>query len=318
MHPFIDFFGINVPTYTVLFIAAIVAAWFLHRFLAKRSVLALQDVALTFVIGASGGLIGVVSLRPIMHAVRIAFSWQDYRHMSFLELADYATGELVFYGGLLGGILAIVLFCRKFEIDLVHIFDIFAPAVALAHAIGRAGCFFAGCCFGMRVEAGHPLEFMAVIYPDASLAAPSGVPLLPTQLMETGFLLVLCAVAVFLFLRAKRDAGDTSGLPHVPSKPDSKPETVSLTSEAEDTCDLPPESFFSAFKKRGLPSALYLFAYPIWRFFLEFFRADAARGRYGPFTTSQYISIGLVIFAIVYVYQVHKTFTDDKPENRRH
>lgn len=255
MHPFIDFFGINIPTYTVLFFVAIIAAWLMQRLLSRKSPLARQDVTLTFVIGASGGLIGAVLLRPIMHTVRIAFSWADYRHMSMAELADYATGEIVFFGGLLGGLLAVVLFCRKFNIDLVRLFDIFAPSLALAHAIGRMGCFFAGCCYGMAVSEGHPL---GVIYPEDAMfrALRDGVPRLPTQLFESMFLLVLCAVMVFLFLVQK---------------------------------------------KRGLPSATYFFAYPVWRFFLEFFRADPTRGRYGAFTTSQYISIGLVIFAVCYV-----------------
>jgi len=267
LHPFIDFFGLDIPTYTVLFIAAIAAAWFLCAALARKSP-ARRDVKLTFIIGASGGLIGAALLRPVMHSVRIAFSWAEYRHMSFFELANYATGEIVFYGGLLGGLVAVVFYCRKFQIDLVQIFDIFAPALALAHAIGRLGCFFAGCCFGMVVDESHSLYPLAVIYPEDAFIRTirDGAPRLPTQLFETVFLLTLCAIMVFLFLRTK---------------------------------------------KPGLSSAIYFFAYPVWRFFLEFFRADAGRGHYGLFTTSQYISIGLVIFAIFYVRRICIRFREN-------
>ena len=42
---------------------------------------------------------------------------------------------------------------------------------------------------------------------------------------------------------------------------------------------------------------LYLMSYAIFRFILEFWRGDAVRGMYGPFSTSQWISLGIIIFA---------------------
>ena len=49
--------------------------------------------------------------------------------------------------------------------------------------------------------------------------------------------------------------------------------------------------------------AIYLLFYSIWRFILEYFRDDAARGSFWIFSTSQWISIGLLIGTIAYLYQ---------------
>ena len=42
---------------------------------------------------------------------------------------------------------------------------------------------------------------------------------------------------------------------------------------------------------------LYLIAYPVCRFGLEYLRGDAYRGFVGPFSTSQFISLLLIVFS---------------------
>lgn len=103
-------------------------------------------------------------------------------------------GGLVFYGGFIGAILISLWFFRKHKLPALIYFDIFAPGLPLGHAIGRLGCFMAGCCYG-KVAHGNP--WYAVIFPDISTSsAPGGIPLYPTQLMESSgeffiFLLLL-------------------------------------------------------------------------------------------------------------------------------
>ena len=60
------------------------------------------------------------------------------------------------------------------------------PALALVAALGRVGCFCAGCCYG--VECVSPVS---VVFPETSLAAPPGVPRLPVQLFEAAVQLAL-------------------------------------------------------------------------------------------------------------------------------
>ena len=54
-------------------------------------------------------------------------------------------------------------------------------------------------------------------------------------------------------------------------------------------------------KSRGMVSGVYLLFYGIGRFIVEFFRGDEERGMVGAISTSQFISIFMVIFAVGYI-----------------
>lgn len=64
---------------------------------------------------------------------------------------------------------------------------------------------------------------------------------------------------------------------------------------------------FLLFEKRGLPAGrltiLYLFSYSICRFALEFFRGDTIRGIWFGLSTSQWISLGIVLFTVHYLFK---------------
>lgn len=74
----------------------------------------------------------------------------------------------------------------------------FVPiGICIAHAFGRLGCFFGGCCYGMPTDAWYGI----------ACAAPNGVTLpytvIPTQLFEMGFLAILAGVMALLYFRFK-------------------------------------------------------------------------------------------------------------------
>jgi phosphatidylglycerol:prolipoprotein diacylglycerol transferase len=60
----------------------------------------------------------------------------------------FSRSGYVFFGGLLGGILAAVIWSRMKKVSFWETADLAAPAIPLAHAFGRMGCFLNGCCFG--------------------------------------------------------------------------------------------------------------------------------------------------------------------------
>ncbi len=98
-----------------------------------------------------------------------------------LYLFKIWEGGLVFYGGLIASLLTAVWFFKKQKLPAWKFCDFFTPALALGHAIGRQGCFLAGCCHG------KPLLYStwySVTFPSDSLAPP-GIPLYPTQLIES-------------------------------------------------------------------------------------------------------------------------------------
>ena len=97
-------------------------------------------------------------------------------------------GGFVFYGGLAAAIAVAAGLVRRYELSFWRSVDAIGPGLALAHAIGRVGCFFGGCCYGAVAHVPW-----AVRFPAHSLAGD--LPRHPTQLYEAA-----AETAIFLFL----------------------------------------------------------------------------------------------------------------------
>jgi phosphatidylglycerol:prolipoprotein diacylglycerol transferase len=123
-------------------------------------------------------------------------------------------GGLVFYGGVVGAALVAVSFARRERWSFAVLGDVFAPGLAVGHALGRLGCFAAGCCFGK--ETGP----WGVAFPSDSVAfeelaslgeLPPGSsftpPLHPTQLYEAAGELAIFGVLLALRPRLRARPG---------------------------------------------------------------------------------------------------------------
>jgi len=99
------------------------------------------------------------------------------------SLATLQAGG-VFYGGLLAALAVSGWYMRKAGLPLLATADVFAPAIALGHAIGRLGCFSAGCCWGLRCDMPWAVTFRDPAANDIT-GVPLNVPLHPTQLYES-------------------------------------------------------------------------------------------------------------------------------------
>lgn len=107
-------------------------------------------------------------------------------------LLEEAEGFVV-YGGIIGGVLAGYIVCRRKKEDFWKFFDLIAPAIALAQGFGRIGCLLAGCCYGKETECALSITFQNSDF------APNGIALIPTQIYSSllDFLnfFVLCLIA---------------------------------------------------------------------------------------------------------------------------
>jgi phosphatidylglycerol:prolipoprotein diacylglycerol transferase len=113
-----------------------------------------------------------------------------------LEIFKLWEGGLVFYGGFLLAAAVVAWYCRRKKISITAMADCAAPALALGQAVGRWGCFFAGCCYGKPTSAPWAVRFQE----PASLA-PLGIDLHPVQVYESiGNLFI----ALFLWTRLSR------------------------------------------------------------------------------------------------------------------
>jgi phosphatidylglycerol:prolipoprotein diacylglycerol transferase len=114
----------------------------------------------------------------------------------------------VFYGGLIAAVLVSVWYLRRHAMPLWPTCDVFAPGIALGHAIGRLGCLFAGCCYGQPTTLPWGIVFSDP-FAASYVGTPLGVHLHPTQLYEAGAELVILAVLLFSERRGRPFAGRT-------------------------------------------------------------------------------------------------------------
>lgn len=110
----------------------------------------------------------------------------------------------VFSGGLLAAFLGAAWYIRKNHMPALGTCDAFSPGLALGHAIGRVGCFAAGCCYGK-----HTTHFWGVTFTNplaqAWVGTPLGVPLEPTQLFESAVELANFFILMWMFKRKTFD-----------------------------------------------------------------------------------------------------------------
>jgi phosphatidylglycerol:prolipoprotein diacylglycerol transferase len=122
---------------------------------------------------------------------------------------DFLRSGGVYYGGFLGGFIALVILIRIYGLPFWKVSDAFAPGVALGQAFGRQGCFSAGCCWGKETtlpwgvhftEAGHDYTGVPTFGPDGR-----ALYLHPTQLYESFFMLAVFALLLYLHKKKRFD-----------------------------------------------------------------------------------------------------------------
>ena len=84
----------------------------------------------------------------------IVTDWEEYQGnwRAFLSL-DFLRSGGVFYGGFIGAVIASIIMMRIYKLPWWRTADAFAPGIAIGQAIGRLGCFSAGCCWGKPTTA---------------------------------------------------------------------------------------------------------------------------------------------------------------------
>jgi phosphatidylglycerol:prolipoprotein diacylglycerol transferase len=119
-----------------------------------------------------------------------------------LDILKIWQGGLVYYGGFVTATIFMIIYTRRKKISLFKLCDLFAPALALGHAVGRVGCFFAGCCYG------KPSDNIpwSVIFTNSFSLAIKGIRLHPTQLYEA-FANFLLFLLLDFYCRKKNRAG---------------------------------------------------------------------------------------------------------------
>lgn len=186
--------GITLATYGLLLAIAFIVALWLTAQLAARDGLPkdrIYDLGL-YILAAA--LVGSKALMIITEWNEYGGDWR--RVLSF----DLLRSGGVYYGGFLIALLASVLLMRRWKLPWRRTADAFAPGVALGHAIGRIGCFSAGCCWGKPTTSWVGVRFTEKA--SELTGVPIDTPLVPTQLIEAAANLLI--FGFLLWLRKRR------------------------------------------------------------------------------------------------------------------
>jgi len=173
----------TLHTYGVLLaIAFLTGLWVVSR-QAKREGLdsgRITDMAVFVLIA---GLLGAKLLLLVLE-------WRTYARNPL----DLLWSGGVFYGGLLGGVLVAWWYARRHRLPGWRTADVLAPGVAVGQAIGRLGCFAAGCCWGKPAQVPWAVTFTD-LYAARAVGTPLDNPLHPSQIYESA-----AAFLIFVFL----------------------------------------------------------------------------------------------------------------------
>ncbi len=201
-----------------------------------------------------GGLVGAKLYYVILH--------QD-------PGALFSRAGLVWYGGLIGGALAVVWPIRQRQLPVFRTLDALAPAAALGHAIGHVGCFFSGDSYGLPSDLPWAVAFPNGMPPSTAgnLRAQFGVEI-PASIPDATLLTVHPTMLYSALILSVLAAGLWWGVKRR--------------------------------KPAGLVFGAYLALAGTERFLVEFLRAKDDRF-FAGFTTAQAIAVTLILIGVTLI-----------------
>src|SRR5215467_13777607 len=161
-------------TYGLLVALAFLAGLWMATRLGKRAGLNPDTVTN---LGIYCALAAIAGAKVMMFLVDIPYYTQHPGEI--FSVATLRAGG-VFYGGLIAALAVSWWYLRKTKLPPLKTADIFAPAIALGHGIGRIGCFMAGCCWGIECDRPWAVTFRDPVANDL-VGVPLNRRLHPTQ-----------------------------------------------------------------------------------------------------------------------------------------
>ena len=193
MCPYLHIFGLEVPMYGLMmaigFLTCSVIAWVRTR---KRGLVGENLIiiaAMVLLFALIGGMLFFLLV-----------TYTPEQIIGFIREGkwDMLVGGIVFYGALIGGVIGAWIGSKIAKDDIRNYLDIVVPVIPLGHAIGRIGCLCAGCCYGRPTDSA-----IGVVYTEPAGGAPTGIPLLPTQLFESAANLVIFAILMIVSAKTR-------------------------------------------------------------------------------------------------------------------
>ena len=189
MLPHLHLFGIEIPLYGLMMAAGFLTVSVIAYFRTKKRGLQGENLIIIAAMILLGALLGGKLMYTLV-------TWTPYEIRYLIGKGEWDLllgGGIVFYGGLIGGIIGAFFGSLIARDDLRNYLDIIVPVMPLGHAIGRIGCLCAGCCYGRPTDSA-----IGIIYPENVGGAPVGVSLLPVPLFEAAANLVIFGILMYI------------------------------------------------------------------------------------------------------------------------
>lgn len=198
MHPIAFKIGqFAVHSYGIMMALAFVAGLWTATLRARREKISpdfIVDVVTWLIVGS---IIGA-------RTVYVTTYWNEFANQPWTEIFAVWHGGLVYYGGLIGGIVAGAIYISWKKMPLWKTADVLAPSIALGSFFGRAGCLLNGCCYGRPTNLPWAITFTNPLAHDFS-GTPLNVRLHPTEIYDGLLNLMLYAFLAWLFRHKKFD-----------------------------------------------------------------------------------------------------------------
>lgn len=182
------FIVFNHPVYSYGFfiVVGLVLATCGFSAVARRENIGLKDSVYMMMLVFVCGILGAKLISIIAHPEKVSYSIQSFGTFFFISRRGFS-----FHGALFGAIFGLWIFSREMKMPLLRVLDLVAPFGAFAYAVGRIGCFFNGCCIGIKTFGFLGVSFLQSSY----IPEPKTDTYNPVQLYDS-----FLNVCLFLFL----------------------------------------------------------------------------------------------------------------------
>jgi phosphatidylglycerol:prolipoprotein diacylglycerol transferase len=188
----------NLPTYGFLVSTGVLLGMWISVRNSEKSGIDPEDAWNLGILVVLCGILGA----KILYIIN---DWSTYAAHpgDIFSIATLQAGG-VFSGGLIGAFVAAFWYIHRRKMPPLATWDAFAPGLALGHAIGRVGCFAAGCCWGKPTTHFWGVTFTNPLARDL-VGTPLNRALEPTQLIESAVELANFFILMWMFKRKKFD-----------------------------------------------------------------------------------------------------------------
>lgn len=191
MYPYINLCGFNLPTYGFCACIAMFLCTVLVLGKARKREIDSNDLIIIIAVSVGCAILGGCFLYIFVTYDFLTLCKQIVaRKLSFLQ-----NPGIVFYGGLLGGMIGGIIASKMLRVRVEIIEACVVPYIPLGHAVGRIGCLLAGCCYGLPYSG---------IFAVSTQFDTTGMTHFPIQVVEALFNLLIMTILLFYTKKIRR------------------------------------------------------------------------------------------------------------------